>query len=111
MQILSGVSASVTSTNTNTLVAGSILNATNALSVSFTVKNTGDTNSISYEVIGGNASDLSDGVVVQASANLAAGVVGSYGIQVAVFSYYGIKIVSTLAGNHSTGSILGKAKG
>lgn len=111
MQILNSVSATPTSTNTNTLVAGSILNATNALSISFTVKNTGDTNSISYEVIGGNTSDLSDGVVVQASAALAAGVVGSYGIQVAPFAYYGIKVVSTSAGNHTTGSILGKAKG
>lgn len=111
MQILNGVSATPTTTNTNTLVADSILSAGNALSVSFTVKNTGDTNSLSYEVIGGNAPDLSDGVVVQASAALAAGAVGSYGVQVAPFAYYGIKVISTSAGNHTTGSILGKGKG
>jgi len=111
MQILSGVSATPTTTNTNTLVAGSVLNASNALSISFTVKNTGDTNSLDYEVIGGNAPDLSDGVIVQASATLAAGAVGSYGIQVAPFAYYGIKVISTSSGNHTTGSILGKSKG
>lgn len=111
MQILYGVSATPTTTNTNTLVSGTILNASAALSVSFTIKNTGGSNSLSYEIIGGHTSDLSDGVVVQASANVAAGAVGSYAVSVAPFTFYGIKVVSTSAGNHTTGSILGKAKG
>lgn len=111
MQILNSVSATPTTTNTNTLVSGSILNATNALSVSFTVKNTGGSNSLSYEVIGGNTSDLSDGVVVQNSATVAAGAIGSYAVQVTPFAYYGIKVVSTSAGNHTTGLVSGKAKG
>jgi len=111
MQILSGVNPTLTTTNTNTLISGSILNASAALSVSFTIRNTGDTNSLSYEVIGGHASDLSDGVVVQASANVAAGAVSSYAVSTAPFTFYGIKAVSTSAGNHTTGSILGKAKG
>jgi hypothetical protein len=111
MNILNSVNATATSTNTSTLISGSILNATNGMSVSFTVKNTGLTNSVDYLIIAGNASDLSDGVTIQNSATLAAGAVGSYGVQVAVFSYYGIKIVSTSAGNHTTVEAKGRVKG
>lgn len=111
MQILSGVSPSFTTTNTNTLVSGSILNASAALSVSFTIRNTGDSHTLSYEVIGGNVPDLSDGVVVQNSANVTHGNVGSYATQVAPYAYYGIKVVSTANNSHTTGSIFGRAKG
>ena len=111
MQILNSVYPTVTSTNTNTIVSGSILQAYNAMSVAFTVKNTGDTNSVDYQIIAGHTSDLSDGVVVQNTATLTAGSVGSYSIQIAPFSYYGVKIVSSSIGNHTTALIFGKAKG
>lgn len=111
MNVLNSVNSVTATTNDNTLDTDSILQAWNAMSVSFTIKNTGDTNSLSYEVIGGHTSDLSDGVVVQASDNVAAGAVGSYAVSTAPFTFYGIKIVSTSAGNHTTSSILGRAKG
>lgn len=111
MNILNAVNATPTSTNTSTLVSGSILNATNGMSVSFTVKNTGVSNSVDYLVIAGNASDLSDGVTIQNSATLAAGAVGSYSIQIAPFCYYGLKISSTSAGNHTTVDAKGRVRG
>lgn len=111
MQILNSVYPTATSTNTNTIVSGSILQAYNAMSVAFTVKNTGDTNSVDYQIIAGHTSNLSDGVVVQNTATLTQGTVGSYSVQVAAFSYYGVKIVSTSAGNHTTVSVLGRSKG
>lgn len=111
MNILNAINATATSTNTSTLVSGSILNATNGMSVSFTVKNTGVTNSVDYLIIAGNTSDLSDGVTVQNSATLAAGAVGSYSVQIAPFCYYGVKIASTSAGNHSTIEAKGRVRG
>lgn len=111
MNILYAVNPTATSTNTLTLVSGSILNATNGMSVSFTVKNTGDTNSVDYLIVGGNASDLSDGVTVQNSATLAVGAVGSYSSFVAVFSYYGVYLQATIPDSFSTVEILGRTKG
>lgn len=111
MNILYAVNPTATSTNTSTLVSGSILNATNGMSVSFTVKNTGDTNSIDYLIVGGNASDLSDAVIIQESATLAAGAVGSYGVQISPFSYYGVEIASASVGNHSTVEVRGRVRG
>jgi hypothetical protein len=111
MNVLNLVSPTATSTNTSTLVAGSILNATVAMSVSFTVTNTGSTNSVDYLILAGNASDLSDGVTIQNSATLAHGAVGSYSVSTAPFGYYAVKIASTSAGNHTTVSVIGRAKG
>lgn len=111
MNILNSVNVTATSTNTSTLISGSTLNATNGSSVSFTVKNIGGSNSVDYLVIAGNLADLSDAVTIQNSATLAAGAVGSYSIQIAPFCYYGIKIASTSAGNHTTVSAQGRVRG
>jgi hypothetical protein len=110
MQILYSVSPVQASVNTNTLVAGSTVDATMALSVSFTIENSGD-ESIDYEVIAGNLEDLSDATVVQASATLTTGSFGTYAVSIAPYSYYGIKIASTVGGSHGEATIYGTSKG
>jgi len=110
MQILHSVSPVQASVNTNTLVAGSTVDATMALSVSFTIENSG-AESIDYEVIAGNLEDLSDATVVQASATLVSGAFGSYAVSIAPFSNYGIMIASTVGGSHGEATVHGRAKG
>lgn len=110
MQILDSVTPVQASVNTNTLVTGSTLNATSALSVSFTNKNTG-AQSINWEVIGSNLKDLSDFTVVQASATITAGSVGTYAVSIAPYSFYAVKIASTVGGQHGQATIQGRAKG
>lgn len=111
MQILSGSDTTNTTTDTNTLITTSIINAQQALSVSFTIKNVGLTNSLNYQVIAGNLADLSDGIVIQSVQTVATGAVGSYSVQSAPFGYYGIKQVATSAGNQTDSRIIGRAKG
>lgn len=110
MNVIGSVSPVQTSTNDYALVQGSILNATRALSVSYTIVNTGD-NSITWQVMAGNASDLSDGIVTQAPAAVAADATGSYSVYPAPFKYYGVQIKSTSGGSHGEGSVRGAAKG
>lgn len=110
MQILSSVSPVQASTNTSTLVSGSVLNAGNSWTLSYTIINTGE-NSIGYLVVGGNLADLSDGVTVQNSATLAANAIGSYSVSVPVWNYYGIKIVSTVADTPGQATVNGRTKG
>ncbi len=110
MNVLNSVNSVVATTNDNTLDAGSILQAWNAMSVAFTITNSGD-ESLDYEVVAGNESDLSDGVVIQASATLTSGSVGSYAISVAPFSYYGVNLQSSAPDTPSEATTLGKAKG
>jgi uncharacterized membrane protein len=110
MNVINGGAFSQASTNAYALIAGSILDATMALSVSFTIKNTG-ANTILWEVIAGNAPDLSDGAVIVAPATLAANAVASYGVTPAPYSYYGIYIKSNVDNNSGTASIRSAAKG
>ncbi len=110
MQVLKSVSPVQASTNTSILVVGSTLDAGNAWTLSYTVKNTG-ANSINWLVVGGNSSDLSDGVTVQNSATLTAGSIGSYSISVPLYNFYGIKIVSTVADTPGQATVNGKTKG
>lgn len=110
MNVINQVNSVVVTTNTNTLDTGSILQAWNAMSVAFTVVNTG-AESLDYQVVVGNTSDLSDAVVIQNTATLASGAVGSYGISIAPFSYYAIKVVSSAPDTPSEATILGRAKG
>lgn len=110
MQIINKVSPVQASTNSSTLVTGSKLDAGNAWTLSYTVKNTG-ANSMNYLVIAGNLSDLSDGVTVQNTATLAAGAIGSYSISIPLYMFYGIKIVSTVADTPGQATVNGIAKG
>lgn len=110
MNILNSVNSVIATTNTMTLDTGSVLQAWNSMSVAFTVINSGD-ESLDYEVIAGNMADLSDAAVIQASATLASGAVGSYAISIAPFSYYGVNVKSTAPDTPSEATILGRAKG
>ena len=69
--VVKEVNVTQVSTNDPTLVAGSILSASRALVISYTIKNTGS-NSINWKVVAGNTADLSDGIDVKASAAVAA---------------------------------------
>jgi hypothetical protein len=110
MNILSRVSTVQASTNDNTLVASSILNASRALAISFTIENSGD-ESIDWEVVAGNASDLSDASVIQASATIASTAHGTYGITVPPYAFYGVNIVSSAPDTPGEGTISAIAKG
>jgi hypothetical protein len=110
MNIIDSVSSTITTTDVNTLDPSLILIAGNAMSVSFTILNTGD-ESLDYEIVAGNLMNLSDGVVIEESDTLAPDGVASYAVQVAPFSYYGVKLVSTSQGNHTTALVTGRAKG
>lgn len=110
MNITGSVSASQTTTNTNVLVAGSILNASRALSVSFTIQNTGD-DSIQWQVRGGNLANLSDGAIVQVAATVTSGSYATYAITNAPYKFYGIFAESTVDGAEGIATIVGIAKG
>jgi len=103
--------ADYTTTDTFANVPGSVLDTLNSQCVSYTVKNTGATNTISYQVLGGNLSDLSDAQVVQVSADLAPAAVGSYSATVAVWRYYAVQAKSKVAASPSTVQVRGIAKG
>ena len=110
MTVLSSVNAVQVSTNASVIVAGSILSAGRGLSVAYTVVNTGD-DTISYVVYGGNASDLSDKVSVQASADILSGASGSYSAFVAPFGFYGIFIESKVDDTPGEATVRGVVKG
>jgi len=110
MNVTSSVSPVQASTNTNTLVVGSVLNAGRALAISFTIQNSGD-ESIQWQVRGGNLSSLADGAIVQAAATVTAGSYATYAISTAPYQFYGIFIESTVDDNHGEATIKGIAKG
>lgn len=110
MAVISSVNVSQVSTNTSVLVVGSILQAWAGLSVSYTVVNTGD-DTISYVVYGGNAPDLSDGIIIQGAADILSGAVGSYSAFVAPFSYYGIFAESKVDNTPGEATVRGVVKG
>jgi hypothetical protein len=110
MQVLHVVDPVQASTNSNVIVTNSIVDAYHAQSVSFTIENSG-AESIDYEVIAGNLSDLSDATVVQASATILSSAFGTYAVSIAPYSFYGVKIVSTVGDAHGEATVHGRAKG
>ncbi len=107
--IIGSVNAIQTSTNDSTLVVGATLSAWSGLSVSYTVVNTGD-DTISYIVYGGNASDLSDKVIIQASTDILSGATSSYSAFVAPFSYYAVFIESKVDDTPGEATVRGVVK-
>ena len=93
MAVINSLSAVQASTNTSTLVAGSILPAWQGLAVGITIVNTG-ADTITWILYGGNDSALADKVVIKASADILTGVADSYSNSLAPFSFYGIYIQS-----------------
>jgi hypothetical protein len=109
MNILDGTTAVQASTNSYALV-GSIVDASMAIAVSFTIKNTG-AQTILWEVLAGNTSNLSDGVAVSAPATLASNAFTSYAVTPAPYAYYGLYIKANVNDQHGTATIKGIAKG
>lgn len=110
MNIVGSVSSVQASTNTNVVMVGSVMNATRALTVSFTMQNTG-VQSIQWQVRGGNLADLSGGAIVQAAATVTAGSFATYSTATAVYKFYGVFIESTVDDSHGEGTLVGIAKG
>lgn len=109
MQILNGTIDAKTTTNSYAL-AGSIMNATQGVSVSVTIKNTG-AQTILWEVLAGNASDLSDGVAVSAPATLAANATATYAVTPAPYAYYGVYSKANVNDQQGQATIKGVVKG
>jgi hypothetical protein len=110
MSLISGVNVTQTSTNTAALVVGSTLNAWQGLSVAYTIVNAGN-DTISWIVYGANSSDLTDKVIVQASADIAKDASGSYSAFVAPYGFYCVYIVSKVNGAPGTVTVRGNVKG
>lgn len=90
-------------------VTGSTIDTQNFGSVAFTCVNTG-AQTIKWQVIGGNASNFSDAVTVQASATIAAAASGNYSATVAVWRYYKIQVADNVNGQHGAATVRGIAK-
>jgi hypothetical protein len=98
------------STNPFVDVAGSNLDATRSNSVSYTITNTG-VNSLTWQVLAGNASDGSDAAVISGPAALLAAATASFSQSPALYRFYKIQIKSTVAATPGTAVVNGVAKG
>lgn len=101
--------AAQASTNVDTVVVGSEIDARPWKSVSYTISVA--TNAVTWTVFGANASDYSDEAPVQGATSVSAGSNGSYAVGQAPYSYYRVKIKSTTADTHGTATVRGIAKG
>jgi len=89
-------------------VAGSTIDTEYLASIAYTC--VAATHTICWKVLGANAADFSDVQEVQASADLAAGAIGSYSTSVAVWRYYKVQIQDKVGGTHGTATVRGIAK-
>jgi len=109
MQALKKVSVVQASTNTSVLVAGSTLQTTYGLSLSYTIVNTGD-DTIGATVYGANSEDLSDKVSVS-ELEILSGTADSYALSIAPFEYYCVYIVSAAPDTPGEATVHGMVKG
>ena len=100
--------AAQASTNAYADVVGSTLDTQLFGSVSYTLVNAAQT--ITWRVLGANASDFSDSVIVQAAADVLAAASASYSATVAVWRYYKVQIIDKVGGTHGTVTVRGIAK-
>jgi hypothetical protein len=110
MGVNSRVSVTQVSTNTSAEVVGSKLSAWQGLSMSYTIVNSGD-DTLSWIVYGANSSDLSDKVIVNASADVLSDGASSYSVFVAPFSFYVVYIKSKVDDTPGTAVVNGIVKG
>jgi hypothetical protein len=96
------------STNAYADVAGSTLDTQLFGSVSYTLVNAAQT--ITWKVLGANASDFSDAVIVQAAADVLAAASANYSAAPAVWRYYKVQIIDKVGGTHGTVTVRGIAK-
>jgi hypothetical protein len=69
------------------------------------------TNAVTWQVMGANASDYSDAVVVQAGASVAAAAASSFVANPAPYAFYRVQVKDTSAGTHGSATVNGVAKG
>lgn len=93
MTVINAINATQVSTNTSTLVAGSTISTSVGNGLGLTIVNTGS-NTITWILYGSNASDLSDKVIVKASADILTTASDSYSNSFAPFLYYSTYIQS-----------------
>lgn len=97
------------STNAWVVVAGSAADLRPWRSLSYTIV-VADA-SVNWEVFGANRSDYGDEASVKASAAVAAAGKDTYAVAQAPYSYYRIKIKSTVADTPGSAGVYGIAKG
>jgi hypothetical protein len=106
-EILHGCGA--TSTNSYAYVTDSSLDVRAWVSVDYRIDVL--TNSINWQVWADNDPNFGTEVVVQAEATVAANASGTYAIVKAPYTYYRIKIKSTVAETHGVVSVYGLMTG
>lgn len=102
---------SQSSTNSYVDVAGSTLDTLNRLTVCYTIRNTHVSNSVDWQILGANAADFSDSIVVALPATVAPSSNGTNLAAIAHFRYYKVQIKSTSPGNAATTVTNGITKG
>lgn len=87
---------------------GSVLDAVACDTVAATVTNSGGSNGLSWQVLG--SIDGTNYVVVQTSANVAAGASDKFTAQPAAYRYYKVQVKDQSGGSHTTfsASLIGK---
>ena len=88
-------------------VVGSEIDTLYFASLSYTLVNA--TQTITYQILGANAADYSDAVVIQSADILAAGV-ATYAVAQAPYRYYKVQIKDKVGGVHGTTTVYGLAK-
>ena len=98
-----------TSTNAWVLVVGSTIDATNDTLLSMTIHNTG-AQTISWKVLAGNTSALTEAIEIKASADIVITAWDSYSNTSLVWRYYGIYIIDKVGGQHGEATIFAISK-
>lgn len=92
-------------------VAGSTLDTLNNLTVSYTIQNSDNTNSLDWQVLAANDSAFAAPVTVQSSAAVIHNATSSYNANPAVWRYYKVQVRDTVGGSHATAVVIGITKG
>lgn len=92
-------------------VTGSTLDTLNNLTVSYTIQNTDNTNSLDWQVLAANDSAFTAPVTVQSSAAVIHNATSSYNANPAVYRYYKVQVRDTSGGSHATAVVNGITKG
>lgn len=101
--------AAQASTNNETLLAGSEIDARMWRSVAYTIAVA--TAGVQWAIYGANAADYSDEQAVQVLTNVAAAATGAYTVAQAPYAYYRVKIKSNVVDTPGTATLRGIAKG
>ena len=96
------------STNSFAIVQGSLINMTRYSTLSYTFHNSG-ANALDWKVVGGNTSDLTDGVDID-TGTLASDAYDSHTSQVTPYQWYAVFIKADVADSQSTLDVNGIGK-